>query len=222
MKITGWKQLRSIGKDMEYRKFYLVGLVLAMGLIHSTESAADGARKVYRWVDSKGHVHYGDTLPPTAGVTGSEQLGKSGDVVDRTESFAEKKARMAREAEQAQARKKAQEQQRQDRALLDTYTNEQEIDLARDRALEFHKSAIKSAQLRISQIQGNLEDLKKRVQGFKDQNRPVPKFMQDQLDASQSEMDGLNQTISENRQALVNVRVKYEADKQRFRQLTGR
>lgn len=208
---------------MAFRHFLLLGCALWAGLALGAPPAGpgSGSGKLYRWVDSQGRVHYGDTLPPSAGVSGSAELGRTGQVMKRSESMVERKARLQAEAEAARIKREKDERNRLDQALLGTYTSEKEIDLARDRALEFHQMAIKSAQTRIGQVEINQKDVNTQADAIIKRGKPVPRFLQKQIAASQAELDGLNRLIKSNQDALVEVRQKYDADKARYRELTG-
>lgn len=175
--------------------------------------------KMYKWVDAQGKVHYTDTLPPSSASQGNTEISKTGNVVNKTESAEEKEKRLAAEAEAAERNKLAQEQARRDRALLATYTSEQEIDLARDRTIERHKLAIQSAQSRLEQIQPGVIDLEKRVRLSKKGGKQAPAHLQQQYDAKKAELDEVSRIIETNQQAMIDVRDRYEADKQRFREL---
>ncbi len=208
---------------MGFERTLLICCALWMGLAQPAPAATgENSGKLYRWVDDNGRVHYGDTLPANAGVRGSAQLGKTGQVMKRTESLQERTARLAAEAEAARIKKEKDDQSRQDQALLGTYTSTKEIDLARDRALEFHQMAIQSAQTRISQVVVNQKEVNARAMEIISLSKKVPPYLQNQIDANQAELDSLNRIIKANREALIGVREKYDAEKLRYRELTGR
>ena len=177
---------------------------------------------MYRWVDSNGRVQYGDTLPVTYQKSGAAELSKQGQVVKRTASETERAAEAAAKAEQAKQKQAADDQARLDRALTSTYTTEAEIDLARDRALAHHDLAIKSAETRIKVVSANFRDLKARADMFIRSKKPIPPNLQMQLDQIRNERKELYRIVVQNKEAMVQVRDKYEADKQRFKLLTAK
>lgn len=207
---------------MGFERIVLICCAFWMGLAQAAPTTEGSGGKLYRWVDENGRVHYGDTLPANAGVRGSEELGRSGQVMKHTESLQERKARLAAEAEAARIKKEKDEQNRLDQALLGTYTSEKEIDLARDRALEFHQMAIQSAQIRMSQVVVNQKEVNSRAMEIISRGKKVPPYLQNQIDANQAELDSLKRIILANQEALIGVREKYDADKLRYRELTGR
>ena len=191
-----------------------------MGLVQVACATGESSGKLYRWVDEHGRVQYGDTLPPNAGVRGSAELGKTGQVMKRSESLQERKARLAAEAEAARIKKEKDEQNRADQALLGTFTSTKEIDLARDRALEFHKMAIQSAEIRISQVVVNQKEVNAGAAEIIKRGKELPSYLKNQIEANQAELDSLNRIVKANQEAMIGVKEKYDADKARYRQLT--
>lgn len=205
-------QYPSIVNNMAYK--FLLPFLLAV-------AALPAQAKMYKWVDAQGKVHYTDTLPPSAASQGNAELSKTGNVVKKTESAEEKQKRLAAEAEAAERKKLADEQLRRDRALLSTYTTEQEIDLSRDRALEHHNLAIKSAQARLQQLEPSEKALAKKVRAASKGGKPVPAHLQQEYDANRAEVEETKRIIKTNEDAMVALRERYAADKLRFRELSA-
>ncbi len=193
--------------------FSLGLLLMGMSLAHAG---------MYRWVDSTGHVQYGDTLPATYQKSGAAELNKQGQVIKRTASATERDAEAASKAEQAKLKVISDEQTRLDRALTSTYTTEAEIDLARDRALAHHELAIKGAETRTKAVEANLKDLQARAASITRLKKPVPPNLQMQLAQSEKESLELKRSTLQNEQAMIKVREKYAADKQRFKSLLAK
>lgn len=194
-------------------------LITVFSLVCTLASLESAHAALYRWVDANGRVHYSDTLPPTYQKSGAAELNKQGLVIKRTQSEAERRAGAEARAEAERKKREADEQTRLDRALASTYTTEAEIDLARDRALEYHQLAIHSAEMRAKAVDANLKGLDERIERIRKAGKPVSANLQSQLGASEKESLELKRTILQHQEAMVNVREKYEADKQRFRQL---
>ena len=191
----------------------LAACLLGAGMAHAG---------MYRWVDNNGRVHYGDTLPPTYQKSGAAEMNKQGMVIKRTQSETERRAEAERLAEEKRIQQEEQKQAQLDRALTQTYTSEAEIDLARDRALEHHKLAIKGAETRAKAVDANLAELNARVATITKAGRPVPPNLKDQVNQAANERLELKRSILNNEEAMLKVREKYEADKLRFRELTGK
>lgn len=184
--------------------------------------AAGAQATLYRWVDGNGRVHYSDTPPATYRQSGGAELSKQGNVVGRTQSAAERRAEAERLAEQKRIQAEQLRQLQLDRALTQTYTSEAEIDLARDRALEHHKLAIRGAEIRAQAVDATLEDLNARIANIEKAGRKVSNNLIEQLNQSTRESLELKRTILNNQEAMQAVREKYAADKARYRVLTGK
>ena len=193
--------------------------VLAAALLLSVGAAQ---ATMYRWVDGNGRVHYSDTPPTTYRKSGGAELSKQGNIIKRTQSEAERRAEAERAAEQKRIQAQQNKQAQLDRALTQTYTSEAEIDLARDRALEHHRLAIKGAEIRSKAVEANVAELKARIANIEKAGRPVSPNLKEQLAQASRESLDLKRTILNNEEAMLQVREKYAADKLRFRELTGK
>ena len=92
----------------------------------------------YRCIGTDGKRYYGSTIPAECYAQPVEQLNAQGMVVKRVDPEGSEKERLAKEAADARKRDEesvAREQARRNRALLATYTSEQDIEDARARAL---------------------------------------------------------------------------------------
>lgn len=201
-----------IGQPMAYSLVLLAALLLLGG------GSAQAA--MYRWVDGNGRVHYSDTLPSTYQKSGAAEMSKQGVVIKRTQSEAERQAEAERLAEEKRLQEEQQKLGQLDRALTQTYTSEAEIDLARDRALEHHRLAIKGTELRARVVADNLAALKERASRLVKAGRPVPPNLQEQVDQASKESLELRRSMLNHEEASLKVRQKYEADKLRYRELT--
>jgi hypothetical protein len=205
---------------MGFERTLLICCALWMGLAQAAPAKGGSSAKLYRWVDEHGHVQYGDTLPANAGVRGSAELGKTGQVMKRSESQQERNARLAAEAEEARIKKEKDEQNRLDQALLGSFSSTKEIDLARGRALEFHKMGIQSAETRMFQVVANQKEVNARAAEMIKRGKNLPSYLKKQIEANLAELDSLNRIVKANQEAMIGVGAKYDADKARYRELT--
>lgn len=206
------------------RLWRLTGRNTAFSALAVAVLLAAGAAQaaMYRWVDGNGRVHYSDTLPPSYQKSGAAEMNKQGSIIRRTQSEAERRAEAERLSEQKRLQQEQQKQAQLDRALTSTYTTEAEIDLARDRALEHHKLAIKGAEIRGKAVEANLADLRTRIAKIEQAGRKVGAGLTEQLEQATREQQELKRTIQSNEEAMEKVRGKYAADKARFVELSGK
>jgi hypothetical protein len=195
-------------------------IIVSMGFAFSLPAQA----AMYKWVDDKGKVQYGDTIPPEYVKQGNVQLNKSGVVVKKTSAALtpeQIKARDEAEAKEKAAKTAAAEQQRRDKALLATYTDFKEVDLALQRNLGQVDIQIKSNELRIKSIQGRLDGLKKQEAGFVQRKKPVPPDITSDIKKTEEEMGRFRGNIANSEKEKEGMRNRFAADKARFRELKG-
>lgn len=196
--------------------------VLALAMCAAAPAWA--AKEMYRWVDSQGKVHYGDTIPPEYAKQGSAEMTKSGRIIKETPPALtpeQIKARAEAEARDKEAKEKADEQKRRDKALLASYTTVDELDLAEKRNLEAIDLQIKSNELRIKSVQGRLDGLKKQRANFTARNRPVPPDLDADIKQTQTEIDHLNGNIADANREKAALRNRFAADRKRYMELKG-
>lgn len=196
-------------------KLTAFSLLLAAGLAGGANAA------MYRWVDSSGRVHYGDTLPSTYQQSGASEMNKQGRVVKKTQSEAERQAEAAREQAEAGQRRAASDQARYDRALLSSYASEAEIDLARDRALDQRRLVIEGTETRAREVGRTIAELAARKKSLEQAGRQPAPALLGQLRQSTLELADLKRAILAQEEAMRQVREKFAQDKARYRQLSG-
>lgn len=180
------------------------------------------AGKLYSWVDEHGKTHYGNTVPPQYAQQGNAELNQRGVVVKKTDAALTPEQRKAKEEELAQQKeeeKKKLEQKRRDKALLNTYTTEKEVDLVRDRNLQQGELQLQSMELRAKQVQPRLDQARKRAEDLVAKKRPLPPDLQQELEEKGKELRRLQEMIQQKRAEMDAIRARFEDDKKRFREL---
>lgn len=202
------------------RSGWLWAVPLAALLVSGAGLAA-GAR-TYKWTDEKGEVHYSDHLPSEPIKKDTAVLDKQGRTVKKIEPGATEEQRKAKEADAELQREIARQQQgkeRKDRAVTQSYLNEEEIDLARNRAMSRIGEQLRAAESYSTQLikrQSELEN--KKVEYGK---KPVPVAIDRELSNIRDELERQSTLIGQKKQQLAAVAAKYDADKQRWREIKG-
>lgn len=202
------------------RLFVLILFSVAASLSFSWPAQAT----MYRWVDDKGKVHYGDTIPAEYAKQGNAQLNKSGVTVKKTDPALtpeQIKARDEKEAKEKADKAAEAERQRRDKALLATYTDYKEIDLALQRNLGQVDIQIKSNELRIKSIQGRLDNLKKQEANFVQRKKPVPPDVTSDIKKTEEEINHFRKNMANFEKEKEALRARFNGDKVRFRELKG-
>lgn len=194
-----------------------VGLLLVLCL-----AALPAMGKTYKWVDERGVTHYGDTIPPKYAGQGTEELNRRGLVIKRTERALTEDERRARDAALEKKREedaRRLEAERRDRALLNTYTSEEEIDLARNRNLQQIDLVIKGTALRLKSVDDRLSKSRGQAAALRGQNRPVPEWLREEIQDAEAERGRLKSIHDQKVSEMGDVRARYDAEKRRFNEL---
>lgn len=101
--------------------------------------SAIASAALYKWVDEKGNTHYTSTPPPESAVHDREVIGKQGRVIKKLQgkmTAEEKAAYEQKMLEEEQAAKAREEQEKNDRTLLISYTSVSDIEEKREAKLK--------------------------------------------------------------------------------------
>ncbi|WP_051304485.1 DUF4124 domain-containing protein [Chitinilyticum litopenaei] len=171
--------------------------------------------KLYRWVDEKGQVQYSDK-PPVTGQTAAE-MDSSGRV--RKTPSETRTLSKEEQAQLAEEKRRQIEQERRDRALLQTYSKPEELDARRDLQIESVQAGITSNQLRKQTVAERLKKLQGQVETLEKRKRPVPDDLKAEIELTRKEMADIDRNIAKQQQDIEDIRKRSEADKQRWREL---
>jgi hypothetical protein len=211
--------LQSRVRAIEPRQVILPLLVAALAIfVTSLSSTARSA--TYKWVDDKGVVHYTDKMPTEGVNKGSTVLDKQARPVKKIDPPLTPEQIRAREeeAELARVNAKAQEETvRRDRALMQSYTTEAEIEFAKSRAVGTIDSQIASSRSYTVQLTKRREDLELRK--AKAGGKALPAALERELEANDSELTKTAALIEVKLREQGVIVARYEADKLRWREL---
>ena len=198
-------------------KLKLVGVCVALSLVFCASAEA----KLYKWVDDNGTTHYGETIPPEYANKDTTELNDKGYVEKRVEKLTPE----AKRAKDADAAKKKTEQQasieatRKDNALLSTFSNEKEIDLARDRSVQQVEARIGSFNTMLTGARESLASHHQEQDTLLKQNKKIPASLKDDIEENESRIAKLQQDLDQSENELASVKARFEADKLRYREL---
>jgi hypothetical protein len=183
-------------------------------------AATPATAATYKWVDDKGVVHYSDKMPPEAVDKANVELNKQGIPVKRTEpapTLEQRRAKVADEERQKQLAREREVVDRRDRALMQSYTSEQEIDLARSRALATIDTQVQSAQAYSAQLVKRRAELDAKRKSFGD--KAAPPAFEREMESIAEELGKQDTLISEKKREAIAVQARYDADKARWKEL---
>jgi len=202
-------------------------MIAATALIVAPLAAYSQARPgelTYRCVGKDGKKYYSSTLPQQCIGVPVEQLNTSGMVVRRINPEGDEKERAVKEAEAKKKREDdaaRREAVRRNSALLATYTSAQDIDEARSRALADNQKALKDVELRIEAIKKRRASYDKELEFYKGDNKP-PARLQDDIRDAEIDLKAQENLLAAKKKDVDTINAKYDQDKQRYLELTGR
>ena len=202
-------------------------IIAATALIAASlaaHSQSTPGQLTYRCVGKDGKKYYGSTVPTPCLGQPIEQLNTSGLVVRRINPEGDEKERTLKEAEAKKKREDeaaAKEAARRNRALLATYTSEQDIDEARSRALADNELAVRDVELRIDAIKKRQASYDKELEFYKGGNKP-PARLQDDIRDAEIDLQAQENLLAAKKKDVSNINARYNDDKKRYRELTVR
>ena len=190
----------------------LIAAVLALPV-----QAQQAGVRMYKCVDAAGKAYYSDKVNPDCGQ--GVEMNRQGVVMKKKEKEIAKPAQSPNEV--VAAVKSTREQERRDRALMATYTSEEEIDAARERSLSLPVQGTKAIETKLDKVNQQLTELKKQADVLATQKKKLPAHLLEDVNASQKEVSALEADLAQRKAQSDSIRARYEADKQRFRELKG-
>ena len=194
--------------------------LLALLLATLTGTSALAAGNFFCCNDASGKQVCGDILPQACYGRAYRELGSNGQTIRTVDAPLTAEQRSQREAEEEKRKReeeKRKEQQRKDQALLNTYGNEQDIELMRKCAEGDVLKAIANAEKKIVEIRQQRKKFENEAEFYK--KKTLPHEVQKGLADADSDINSQEVFIAEKKKELEGIRAKYDEDKRRFVEL---
>lgn len=201
----------------------LLPAVLLALLTGVADAQSGGNKKLYRWVDRNGQVHYGDSIPPEYAEQDREVLNRQGLPVGQEQgAVTADEARAKLDAEKAE--REAQKRKLRDRVLLQTYQSVEEIEVLRDRRLELVGAQLTIQEQSLATLRAKHAQFEQQASRYRPRSRepdaqPLPDGLALDLERSASDIETQQRNLEKKRQERETIRSNFEADIQRFREL---
>ena len=202
-------------------------LALAAILLAAVPSALLAAntssdRPLYKWVDEKGVVHYGDSIPPQYAKQERSVLNHQGVEVGRLNA---EKTDAQRAADAARDRATTDAHHR-DQVLLTTYVSVQQIEQLRDQRLDLIEVQVRVTSQYLGTLQGRLQDLQTRSLFYAPYSStegagPMPDALAEDLVRTVKEIRLQERNLAGKRAEQGAVRERFETDIQRYTELVA-
>jgi hypothetical protein len=171
-------------------------------------------------IDDKGRTQYYDKTPP------QECLGKAtvemsdhGVILKRTDEEVGVKEEAERAKHEAEKKRSIQEKKRLDTALLATYTDKKEIDLARDRNIQPVDLAIKGIEPRLKVSQSRLDVLQLQLVEARKTKSPILPSISKEVVTAKKEVERLKDELAKRKIEMKKIKARFDSDKKRFIEL---
>ena len=192
----------------------------------SQQAKPSGGGTIVCWKDKSGKtVGCGDKVPPEYEDSATKELDRRGITRKTTETAEERAKREVLEKEQAvlkgEEKKRRAEQQRQDAALMNTFSDANEIDLKRDRDLQVVDTQLTQMRVAHKNAADREKELKTRLQTAEKAKGTPSDYNKDELARAQADMARTGKGITEKELEKEEIRTRYAGMKARYIQLKG-
>jgi predicted nucleic acid-binding Zn-ribbon protein len=171
-------------------------------------------------VDDKGRTqYYNNTPPPECLGKATVEMSDHGVVIKKTKEEVELKEAEEQAKREAVEKKRAMDKKRIDTALLATYTDKKEIDLARDRNIHPVELAIKGIEPRLKVSQDRLEVLKLQFLEAQKTKSPALASLKKEMDSAKKEVVRLEDELIKRKEEVENIKARFSAERKRFIEL---
>ena len=178
------------------------------------------AGKTYCCTDERGRQACGDSLPRECFGRAYREMSERGTLLRQVEAPLTAEQQAQREAALANKNKEeraAMEEKRKNQALLNTYTSEKDVDVARDRALADLESRAKETQAKYNEVVKRKQKLEGELEFYK--KKVVPPELKEQIKVNEAEIKVQQTAIEAKKQEMDQVRTRFAEEKSRYLEL---
>lgn len=200
-----------------------IALLLSSSLAAALLPAPAHAQvRVFCCDDGQGKRVCSDFLPPECTKRPYEERDEKGFVVGRKEAplspaeIARREAEVAKKNEEAKLKAEA---RRRDLALLSTYSEEKDIDRARDRVIAEIQKNVTEAEKQLEAAQKDRAKAEKEKEFFK--NRSLPPEVKKLIADSDANLKKKQEELAGRKAEIERAKVRFEEEKRKFRDLKG-
>ena len=196
---------------------------LLIALVIGATFSLPAAAKMYKWIDDAGTTHYGESIPPEYANKDRVEMDQ-GRVMKKVEVMSpeDRLAKKEAAAKKLENDKIILEQKRHDETLTNTYSNSDEVDLARKRNLQQVEAQITNNKSQLKIAKDSLLSLQQEAAKSTQANKPVPVSLQEEMQQSQTQVAKLQKNLDKSLAEKAVVEARFDADKARYIELTGK
>jgi len=189
--------------------------LLLSGLFASLLLMPNAFAGLNKWKDEKGQIHYGDRVP-------AEYLRKEHSQLNMKTEEEESAAQLENKIKAAENKKRliaARKKALRDRVLLDTFTTEKDLSLARGERIEAIDSQISLAETLIKNDEVRLSNFKKRIESIEKSSRKAPENLHKEVTSISRQIESNFSYIEDKTNERNEIIKAFKQDVIRFRAL---
>jgi small-conductance mechanosensitive channel len=195
---------------MTTMRTFLALLILSL----LTLPAAAQSKRVYKWLDEHGNVHYSDRLPSEATARQREVLNRDGVRISQLDMAAASPEAAAQRQEMLRSAQR-------DVALSVSYANEDELRRSHEERLGLVRSGLVIARNNIERIQLTLSDNESHAEALSAAGRPIPVRVQENIEQSRRMLAEQQAEIDKLQDRHDQLLLEQNAELVRYRELAG-
>jgi hypothetical protein len=183
------------------------------------QTVPTSAPTIYTCV-ANGRTYTGDRPPPECANSEIRELNRDGSlrrVIPRPLTAEEQRARALEAKKKLEEEEKALAQKRRDRSLLEAYANEDEIEAARQKALDTSREVIRRSQVRLERMDADRKRLDEESEFYKKQG--LPDTIKRAYANNEQEKVAELKIVKEARAEMQRINERFDAERKRFREL---
>jgi hypothetical protein len=207
------------------RHALLTNLLLAVAIAGGSPcaGAAQPGQKekpVYKWVDEKGVVHYGDSVPAQYSKQERRILNDQGVEIGRLEA---ERSEAQRVEDEIRRQALASARQR-DQILLTTYVSAEQIEQLRDQRLDLIDGQLKVSRQYLDTLHKRLEVLQSQAQFYSPYSsnsgaQAMPDQLAEDLVRTLNEIRMQERVLTSKNKEQTELRAQFQSDLERYREL---
>lgn len=184
--------------------------------------------KIVCWKNKDGVRECGNAVPPEYAQQSVERKSSMGLTVEKTER-AKTQEELARDRAEAERQRKeeeerqrvAAEQARKDQVLLQTFTTEEDLKLARDGKMAAIDSRINHSEQLVQHLEQSRTEMQGEAADLERGGKKVPDELRQKISDVQAQIDKTLLEIEQRKQERVQLQAQFESDLARYRELKG-
>ena len=197
-------------------------LPTAFTILLAVATAASAQSPTMYTCVANGRTFSGDRPPPECTNTDIRELNRDGSLrrlIPRPLTAEEQKARAIEAKRKADEEEKALAQRRRDRSLLEAYGNEQQIEMARAKALTSSNEVVRRSQVRLEQMDLERKRLQEELEFYK--KRETPENVKRALAGNEQERAAEQKIMKDAYAEIQRINDRFDSDRKRFRELVA-